>query len=345
MPPEWAALRTLVAILLLLPSLAIAQGVPADADNRTLTPRREATKPGCGDSGQAAAIATLQDDIAALDSAAAPWRRLLKAGRPGCTAVAEWLGRGAPGLGQVSTEKAIDALVARGDSEHLGALWGLFGERSDRIDAALVSAFATRLVELGDTEAAAVADHPSASVRHAALPMLLGHHSDGRWETVYGRPIWRESKLNVSPTAPSSGHVDAVRGVLQHGRFRGEGAAQFADLAGRLLEEGSPGAEAWVPLLLPLVELAGKADQPTANRAARALGWGARDADRPLQVLVDDRRMEVLSHYLDGLAARLRAKDDLDATLAALDRVASADLGAASARARRMHTTWSRKRA
>ena len=58
-----------------------------------------------------------------------------------------------------------------------------------------------------------------------------------------------------------------------------------------------------------------------------------------------DRRREALSFYLDGLAARLRAKDDLDATLSALARVADADLGAPSERARQMYALWSRKRA
>lgn len=346
-------MRTFLAPLLvslwLLPcsaqALSISDGAPASEEAAPTTPRRDATKAGCGETGQAAAIAKLDEDRAALDGAGAPWRRLLQAGRPGCEAVAGWLGEGAPGLAAGPSEAAIRALVARADADLLERLWPLFGRRSDRIDVALVEAYATRLVELGPAEATAIAAHPSATVRRAALPLLLGHHSDGRWETVYGRPIWRESKLHLAPGAPSPAHVDAVGSVLQQGRGRGETAARFTDLAGRLLEEGAPGAEAWVPLVLPLVELAGKADQDTANRAARALAWGAQDAAGPLDVLVSGRRKETLSHYLDGLAARLRARDDLDATLAALAVVADADLGPASARARGMHAAWSRKRA
>ena len=374
-------MRRLLPLILLLPNLALAEPAtrsvdadvpavdgstaPLDADSspgdgavpsvgaagssidavHTAVPRRDPSKQGCGSAGQAAAIANLESDTAALDGPGAPWRRLLQAGRPGCLAVSAWLAGGAPGLGAGATEKAIGALVARGDAEQLSRLWPLFGRRSDRIDAALVRAYGARLVELGESEAGAVARHPSAAVRREALPLLLGHHSIGRWETVYGRPIWRESALHVSPIPPSPAHLEAVRTVLQQGRGRGETAARFAELAGRLLEEGSPGAEAWVPLLLPLVELAGQADQPTANRAARAIAWGALDAAAPVDVLVSGRRKETLSHYLDGLAARLRARDDLDATLVALARVSEADLGPASARARAMYAAWSRKRA
>ncbi len=309
-----------------------------------MTPRLDAAKPGCGDAGQPAALAHPAADGDALGGARPPWRRLLKAGRSGCDAVAGWLGAGAAGVGDPVAEKALIALIDRADAPLLERLWPLFGARSDRLDAALLTALASRLPALDDAQAAAVAGHPSAAVRRAALPLLIGHHSVGRWETVSGRPVWRESSLRVAPTGPSPEHLDAVVAVLQQARGRGETAARFAELAGRLLEEGAPGAAAWVPLLLPMVELSGRADQDTANAAARAIAWGGGDAAAPLDRLVAERRMEALSHYLDGLAARLRAKDDLDATLAALARVAAADLGAPSSRARQMHAAWSRRR-
>lgn len=341
-------MRTLLLVLLLivpLPASAQDGGVASSRGGADLTARRDAPKRGCGDAGAAGAVAALESDLAALGGSKPPWRRLLKAGRPGCAGVAAWLGEGAPGAGFVATHKAIEVLAERGEPQHLAVAWGLFGRRSDRLDVALLDAFGTRLVALGVSEAGAVANHPSASVRRAALPLLVGHHSEGRWETVYGRAMWRERALHVAPEAPPEQHIDAVRTILQAGRGRGETAEQFADVAGRLLEEGAPGAEAWVELVLPLVELAGRTDQATANRAARALAWGAPDASAPLDVLVGDRRKEALSYYLDGLAARLRAKDDLDATLDALDRVAEAGLGAPSLRARRMHDQWSRKKA
>ncbi len=340
-------MRLLILLLILVvPSLAGAQPLAVDSSRSSaLRPRLDPPKPACGDSGKAGAIAHLAADQAALGEPNPPWRRMLDAGRGGCDAVAAWLTDGAPGAGDGQVEKATVALVARADGAQLEQLWGSFGARSDAVDAALVTALGARLVALAPGPAHAIAQHPSATVRRAALPLIVGHHSVGRWETVYGRPIWRESSLHVAPEPPSTAHLEAARAILQEGRGKGATAAQFADLAGRLLEEGAPGADRWVPLLLPMVELAGKADQPTANVAARAIAWGAVDAASPLEVLLGDRRREALSYYLDGLAARLRAKDDLEATLSALARVAEAELGAPSERARKMHSTWSRKRA
>lgn len=285
---------------------------------------------------EAAQVARWQPDLGTRGTRRA-WRKLLGQGAAGCDAVLGWLTEGGPGDDARGAALAALTLAERGTLDHVAGVAALVSHPDLRLALASIEGLEKRLAVLDRESTFALLADRREGVPAAALPLLMGHHSEGRLRFEHGVPVWQETAYWGATGSPPGHCVEAVE----------EGVADDPDLlqlackyAARHLDEGHEGAAAWLPLL---VRAASGRDE-AACVAAGALGRNEPPAlDEALGPIAATGDPRVLACLLDGLQERLRSGLGTASTLGRLETLAAGRRTAASRRAAAMLRAWSRR--